>query len=208
MASATENAWPRRLTMRSSIETGPPSRIVAARSLRSRSSTSRAASTGGGRFRNAQLDGREIRHAIVVAGHRAAGDPSRCHGKIVLQRAGRGADRSRGQAGGDVRQHRDREGGVGGIERGARRRSGCGIGERQQAVRGHEHVRQHQRLAAGAAEADDIPGVVDDVVGSGDQQEAPAQTGRSRSSTAAAPRTTTIAALSQPLANDQRPVRR
>ena len=126
---------------------------------------------GRGRFRNAQLDGREIRHAIVVAGHRAAGDPPRCHGKIVFQGAGSRADRGRGQAGGDVRQHRNREGGVGGIERGTRRLSGRGVGERQQAVRGHEHVIQHQRLAAGAAEADDIPGVVDDVVGSRDQQE-------------------------------------
>src|SRR5262249_647454 len=45
MARPTENAWPRRLMMRSSIETSLPARTVRARSQRSRSKVWRAAST-------------------------------------------------------------------------------------------------------------------------------------------------------------------
>src|SRR5262249_16168461 len=57
--------------------------------------------------------------------------------------------------------------------RGRRRRpgGGRGEGEQQEAVLRDQHIVEHERLAAGAGEADGVPRVVDRPVGARDQHE-------------------------------------
>ena len=113
---------------------------------------------------DAQLDRGEVGHAVRRARDRAARDPGARRLEIILERALRRADRDRGEAGRDVAQHGHGERRVVRIELGAGRAARGRLGKGQHAMRRHEHVVEHERLAAGPGEADHVPGVVDRII--------------------------------------------
>ena len=69
------------------------------------------------RFRNTELNGRKFRHPVIAAGNRTARDTLAGSRKIFVERARGGTHGGGSKAGGNIAQHRNREGGIAGVER-------------------------------------------------------------------------------------------